>query len=88
MRREFEVEHEGEVYWVEVEFSTHTVDDSFDGHLGGVVHTFEDSHREVDSESIEIVSCTDGEGEEVDFATSPGLDDLIVETTEHLDVDD
>lgn len=66
MTREFDLEHEGEVYWVEVDFDTVEVDDSFDGHLAGRVHTFKDSHREADTDSLEVISCTDGTGEEVD----------------------
>lgn len=87
-KTEFDLEHGGEVYWVEVEYSTIEVDDSFDGHLGGYVHTFEDSHREVDPDDWSIISCTDGEGNEVDVGLVPGLEDAIGETVRGLDVDD
>jgi hypothetical protein len=88
MSREFEVEHHGETYWVEVEFDTIEVDDSFDGHRGGYVYTYESSHREVDPDTIEVVSCTDLDGNEVEPDIIPGLYDLIVETTSNLDVED
>jgi hypothetical protein len=79
MTREFELEHEGEAYWVEVEFRTIRVDDSFDGHLAGRVHTFEASHREADIDSLEVVSCTDGAGEEVHVD-----DDLMAAIAGHV----
>jgi hypothetical protein len=79
MTAEFDLEHGGEVYWVEVDFDTIRVDDSFDGHLAGRVHTFEASHREADIDSLEVVSCTDGEGEEVHVD-----DELLAAIAQHV----
>lgn len=86
MTEEFEVEHKGEMYWVEVSFETHTIDDSFDGHLAGQVHTFEASHREVDIDTLEVESCTDGTGEEVDLEAAPGLRRAIEDKALELEV--
>lgn len=87
MTREFDLEHEGEMYWVEVEFDTIRVDDSFDGHLYGRVHTFESSHREPDLDTLEVISCTDGAGEEVDPDVVPGLMKAIAGHVAELDLD-
>jgi hypothetical protein len=86
MTREFDLKHGGEVYWVEVEFDTISVDDSFDGHLYGRVHTFEASHREADMDSLEVVSCTDGEGAEVE--PDAGLLKAIAAHVAELDLED
>lgn len=88
MTAEFEVEHAGEAYWVEVEFDTVEVDDSFDGHLGGRVHTFKDSHREPDMDSLEVVSCTDGDGVEEDPVYTEGLMEAIEAKVRELDLED
>ncbi len=85
MKLEFEIEHEGETYWVEVEFETTLVDDSFDGHLAGRVHTFKGSHREPDMDSLEVVACADGDGDEVD--PPAGLLKAIARNVAEIDLD-
>jgi hypothetical protein len=62
---EFEIEHKGETYWVEVSFDTTYVDDSFNCHIGGRDAVHKCGHREPDPDSLEVESCTDGEGVEV-----------------------
>lgn len=86
MTEEFEVEHAGETYWVEVSFETHTIDDSFDGHLAGYSYTFKRSHREVDIDTLEVESCTGGDGEEVDIEAVPGLRRAIEDKALELEV--
>ena len=85
---EFDIEHAGEMYWVEVEYSRTWVDDSFNCHIGGRDGVHECGHWEVDPEDWAIRSCTDGEGDEVDVGLVPGLEDLIAETVCGLDVDE
>lgn len=65
MTAEFELEHLGEMYWVEVSFSKAYVDDSFDCHINGRPGTHKCGHWEPDQDSLEVESCTDGEGVEV-----------------------
>jgi hypothetical protein len=84
MKAEFDIEHEGEVYWVEVEFETTRVDDSFDGHLAGRVHTFKGSHREPDMDTLEVVSCTDGLAYEVE--PDEGMLKAIAAKVSELDI--
>jgi hypothetical protein len=62
---EFELEHLGEMYWVEVSFSRAYVDDSFDCHINGRPGTHKCGHWEPDQDSLDVESCTDGEGVEV-----------------------
>ena len=52
-----EFEHDGLFYQVHIAFEIATIDDSFDGHLGGYVYTFESSHREIDLKSLEVIRC-------------------------------
>jgi hypothetical protein len=59
-----EIVHDAAVYMLVVEVEWTHVDDSFDGHLGGRVHTFEAGHWEVDD--FDIQSLTDADGEDVD----------------------
>jgi hypothetical protein len=81
MRHEqFDIEHKGECYFIEVAFETKTVDDSFDGHMAGYVYTYEASHQEIDLETYEITSCKDGDDNDVDPSTIDGLIPYI----EHL----
>lgn len=70
---EFDIEHNGNCYFIEVAFETKTVDDSFDGHMAGYVYTYEASHDEVDLENYEITSCRDGDDNEVDPDSISGL---------------
>lgn len=88
MTREFDLEHGGEVYWVEVEFDTISVDDSFDGHLAGRVHTFEASHLEPDMETLAIISCTNGDGVDEDPCWTEGLQEAIEAHVAELDLED
>jgi hypothetical protein len=70
---ELDIEHDGQSFIVIVDFQTKIVDNSFDGHLGGVVHTFKQFDEEIDFDSVEIVSCTNDEEVEVDPEDVPGL---------------
>ena len=83
MTDEIEVTHKGEAYWVEVEFERHWVDDSFDHDWGGRRQTEECGHWEVDRSTVEVTSCTDGTGAEVD--PCPALFAAIVEKLEGMD---
>lgn len=76
---EIEIEHEGVIYVVNANFDTKVVDDSFDGHLGGYVYTFEQSHRAVDEDTIDIESCINEHGDELDPDSVPGLTAHIIE---------
>ena len=81
---ELELEHKGLTYYVLFCYSRKKVDDSFDGHQGGVVHTFEDHHWEVDEFDIE--SVCDNEGDEIDPALIPGLENAIEQAIRETDV--
>ena len=70
---ELDIEHDGQSFIVIVDFQTKIIDNSFDGHLGGVVHTFKQFDEEIDFDSVEIVSCTNDEEVEVDPEDVPGL---------------
>jgi len=70
---ELDIEHDGQSFIVIVDFQTKIVNNSFDGHLGGVVHTFKQFDEEIDFDSVEIVSCTNDEEVEVDPEDVPGL---------------
>jgi hypothetical protein len=91
-KTEFDLEHKVggkvEAYWVMVEYSRTWVDDSFDHDWGGRRQTEICGHFEVDPDDWSIISCTDGDGEEVDVGLVPGLEDAIAETLLNLDVDD
>ena len=86
MTAEFEVEHKGQVYWVEVEFDCHHIDDSFEGHMAGYQYTYHSSHREVDIDTLDITSCTGGDGDEVDTEEVPGLRRAIEDKALELEV--
>lgn len=70
---ELDFEYNGTQYLVIVEYDTKTVDDSFDGHLGGYVYEFQSSHKEVDLKSVNIDSCIGDDDEEIDPESVPGL---------------
>ena len=81
---EFEIEHKGLTYYVNFCYTRKRVDDSFDGHQGGVVHTFEDHHWEVDDFDIE--SVCDDDGDEIDYELIPGLDRAIEQAIRETEV--
>lgn len=72
---DLEVEAGGRLYLVMVDISWVRVDDSFDGHLGGYVHTFAASHWEPGEYEVEAI--IDEDGENVDLEDVPGLDRAI-----------
>jgi hypothetical protein len=82
---EFEITHNGITYIVGINYDTIKVDDSFDGHLGGYVHTFESSHTAIDEDSIEIVYCEAEEGE-IDEEEVDGLVEHIIETAKEIEL--
>jgi len=83
---EFEITHNGIIYIVGINYDTITVDDSFDGHLGGYVHTFESSHKAVDEDSIEIVYCYDENEQDIDPDDIDGLVEHIIETAKEIEL--
>jgi len=85
---EFDINHNGQSYIVIVEYDTHTIDDSFDGHLGGQLHTFKLSHDEVNFETVEVISCTNDEDVEIDPDDVPGLMDRIEYEVSEIDPND
>lgn len=84
---EFELEHEGKTYFVIVDYQKITVDDSFDGHLGGYVYTFESHHTEPDPDDWEIISCQDENEQDVDADSIKGLTNAIWEKLFEEDCD-
>ena len=79
---EIQFNHDGINYVVVATYDTMTVDDSFDGHLGGYVYTFESSHEAVDPDTVEVISCIGGSDdcdEDVDPDSVKGLMDCIID---------
>ena len=85
---ELDIEHNGQSFIVIVRFQTDIIDNSFDGHLGGVSHTFKQFDEEIDFDSVDIVSCTNDEEVEVDPEDVPGLMDRIEYELGELDLND
>ena len=80
---ELEVKHRGETFFVSYRINTtKEIDDSFDGHEGGMRHTFHRSHFEVDD--FDVLAVCDDEGDEINPDLVPGLsrliDDIIKDT--------
>jgi hypothetical protein len=75
---ELNFEHNGTQYLVIVNYQVKTIDDSFDGHLGGCVYTFESSHTEVDLDSVDVESCIGENDEEINPKSVPGLMSCIL----------
>ena len=87
MNAEFTIVAATDTYWVEVSFETEVIDDSYDGHMGGYVYTFESSHLQADMDTLEIDSVTDGDGNEVDVTAVPGLLGLIEDHVRESDIE-
>ncbi len=88
MNAEFDIEHNGEAYWVVAEFERTWVDDSFDHDWGGRRQTEECGHWEVDPDDWSVSCCTDGEGNDVDIDDVPGLSKAILEHLLEMDLSD
>jgi hypothetical protein len=84
---EFEIEHDGKIYFVLVSYRRITIDDSFDGHLAGYVYTFSRSHKEPDPDDWEIVSCQNDDEQDVDADDVKGLTNAIWEKLFEQDCD-
>ena len=80
-----EIEIDGVLYMVEVEVDWERVDDSFDGHLGGRVHTFEAHHYE--PQDWEIIECVDEDAQGIDPHDVPGLVQAIAEQVDGIEYD-
>ena len=79
---EIQFNYDGINYVVVATYDTMTVDDSFDGHLGGYVYTFESSHNEVDPDTVEVLSCIggpDNQDEDIDPDSIKGLMAYIID---------
>jgi hypothetical protein len=88
MTREFEMKFEGVTYQVKVCFSRRWEDDSFDCHINGRPGTHECGHWEADIDTLQVVSCTDAEGQDEDPCWTEGLQEAIEEKVAELDCDD
>ena len=73
-----ELEYDGKAYVADVEIEWVKIDDSFDGHLYGRSHTFEDHHFE--AESIEVMGVIDVDIDEYvqDLDLIEGLESEII----------
>jgi hypothetical protein len=84
-----DIEHDGQRYSVMIDADWAMVDDSFDGHLGGYVHTFEAHHWEVeDYRVIECLLIGEDDDEEIDADDVPGLSDAIDDTVKEMTRDE
>lgn len=75
---ELDLTHEDQDYIVHLDLEWAYSDDSFDGHLGGYVHTFKQGHWYV--EDYRVVECRligDDDDEEVDPDIIHGLNAAI-----------
>lgn len=86
MTRELELEHKGVTYLVEVEFERTWIDDSFDHDWGGRRQTEECGHWEADADTLEVVSCTDHDGQEIE--PDKELMSAIADEVMELDLND
>ncbi len=85
---ELELTHDGQDYIVHLDIDWEYSDDSFDGHLGGRVHTFEAGHWQV--EDYRIVDCLlvgEDDDEEVDPDIIHGLTKAIDRAVKELTKD-
>lgn len=77
-QHELEIEHDGNTYIVHIDADWEYIDDSFDGHLGGRVHTFEAGHWQVEDYRVEeCYLVTEDDDEEIDYEIVHGLEDAI-----------
>ena len=85
---ELNLSHEGQDYIVHLELEWVYEDDSFDGHLGGRVHTFKSGHWRVDD--YRVIDCLligDDDDEEVEPDIIHGLSSAIDSAVKELTKD-
>lgn len=87
---ELELQHDGQTYVVHLDLDWVYEDDSFDGHLGGRVHTFERGHWSVGDYTIdECLLVGEDDDEEVDpdiiHGLSKAIDHAVSELTKDND---
>ena len=64
---EVEFKHGDDSFYIVCEFDIDFQDDSFDGHLGGVTHTFKSHSFTLNEESLNVISCCDQDGDDRDI---------------------
>lgn len=88
--RQFNIQHAGAYYSVELEIAGQWEDDSFDHDGGGRRQTEECGHWEIDWDETQVSAyeITEATEEEVDVDAVPGLLDEIMEHAEGIDLSD